>query len=114
VLVGTGIWLTFAFDASSQNALRLGACAGRSQSSDRLRIRPGPSLAAGVFRRAILVHMGRIFFTGAFRRRASWNWMIGLCMLMLASFTGFTGYSLPNDGFPHGLRIAYSVRSRSR
>jgi ubiquinol-cytochrome c reductase cytochrome b subunit len=31
-------------------------------------------------------------------------------MLLLASFTGFTGYSLPNDGLSGtGLRIAYSV-----
>lgn len=36
--------------------------------------------------------------------------MIGLCLLALASFTGFTGYSLPNDDLSGtGLRIAYSV-----
>ncbi len=110
VLVGTGIWLTFAFDASSQNAYAsVLALADRSHPIGYV-IRQVHHWAAVCFVAAILVHMGRIFFTGAFRRPRELNWMIGLCMLMLASFTGFTGYSLPNDGLSGtGLRIAYSV-----
>jgi ubiquinol-cytochrome c reductase cytochrome b subunit len=54
--------------------------------------------------------MGRIFFTGAFRRPREINWMIGFSMLALASLTGFTGYSLPNDLLSGtGLRISQSI-----
>ena len=110
VLVGTGIWLTFAFDAGSQ-----GAYASVVQLASRDHpigyvIRQIHHWAAVCFVAAILVHMGRIFFTGAFRRPRELNWMIGVTMLALASFTGFTGYSLPNDDLSGtGLRIAYSV-----
>ena len=110
VLVGTGIWLTFAFDASAQGAYpSVLALADRSHPIGYV-IRQVHHWAAVCFVAAILVHMGRIFFSGAFRKPRELNWMIGVCMLMLASFTGFTGYSLPNDGLSGtGLRIAYSV-----
>jgi ubiquinol-cytochrome c reductase cytochrome b subunit len=110
VLVATGVWLTFAFDASSENAyVSVLALADRHHPIGYV-IRQIHHWAAVCFVAAILVHMGRIFFTGAFRRPRELNWMVGLCMLALASFTGFTGYSLPNDGLSGtGLRIAYSV-----
>jgi ubiquinol-cytochrome c reductase cytochrome b subunit len=110
VLVGTGVWLTFAFDAGAQNAYpSVVALADRHHPIGYV-IRQIHHWAAVCFVAAILVHMGRIFFTGAFRRPRELNWMIGLCMLVLASFTGFTGYSLPNDDLSGtGLRIAYSV-----
>jgi ubiquinol-cytochrome c reductase cytochrome b subunit len=109
-LVGTGVWLTFAFDASAQNAYAsVLALADRHHPIGYV-IRQIHHWAAVCFVAAILVHMGRIFFTGAFRRPRELNWMIGLSMLALASFTGFTGYSLPNDDLSGtGLRIAYSV-----
>ena len=66
--------------------------------------------AALVFIGAILVHLSRVFFTGAFRRPREINWMIGLTLLLLALFNGFTGYSLPDDLLSGtGLRIAYSI-----
>jgi ubiquinol-cytochrome c reductase cytochrome b subunit len=110
VLVGTGIWLTFAFDASAQGAYpSVLALASRSHPIGYV-IRQIHHWSAVCFVAAILVHMGRIFFSGAFRRPRELNWMIGISMLALASFTGFTGYSLPNDGLSGtGLRIAYSV-----
>jgi ubiquinol-cytochrome c reductase cytochrome b subunit len=110
VLVGTGVWLTFAFDAGAQNAYpSVLALADRHQPIGYV-IRQIHHWSAVCFVAAILVHMGRIFFTGAFRRPRELNWMIGVCMLVLASFTGFTGYSLPNDDLSGtGLRIAYSV-----
>ena len=110
VLVATGIWLTFAFDASPQGAYpSVLALADRSHPIGYL-IRQIHHWSAVCFVAAILVHMGRIFFTGAFRRPRELNWMIGLTMLALASFTGFTGYSLPNDALSGtGLRIAVSV-----
>ena len=53
--------------------------------------------AALVFLAAMLVHMMRVFFTGAFRKPREINWLFGFLLLVLGMFTGFTGYSLPDD-----------------
>jgi ubiquinol-cytochrome c reductase cytochrome b subunit len=66
--------------------------------------------AALVFVAAIVVHMLRVFFTGAFRKPRELNWVIGVTLLLLAFGAGFTGYSLPDDLLSGtGLRIGYSV-----
>ena len=53
--------------------------------------------AALLFAASIIVHLLRIFFTGAFRRPREVNWVIGSLLLILAMFEGFFGYSLPDD-----------------
>ncbi|GAC51946.1 MULTISPECIES: cytochrome bc1 complex cytochrome b subunit [Gordonia] len=53
--------------------------------------------AALLFAASIIIHMARIFFTGAFRRPREANWIIGSLLLVLAMFEGFFGYSLPDD-----------------
>ena len=66
--------------------------------------------AADVFIAAIVVHLMRVFFTGAYRKPRDLNWSIGLTMLMLAILEGFAGYSLVDDLLSGmGLAIAYSV-----
>jgi ubiquinol-cytochrome c reductase cytochrome b subunit len=66
--------------------------------------------SADIFTGSIIVHMARIFFTGAFRKPRELNWTIGLVMLILAIFEGFIGYSLPDDLISGtGLRIGYSI-----
>ncbi len=66
--------------------------------------------AADVFVAAIVLHLMRIFFTGAFRKPRDLNYYIGLLMLMLAILEGFAGYSLVDDLLSGmGLVIAYSV-----
>jgi ubiquinol-cytochrome c reductase cytochrome b subunit len=62
--------------------------------------------AALVFVMAIMVHMLRIFFTGAFRKPRELNWLIGFTLFVLALAEGFCGYSLPDDLLSgSGLRI---------
>ncbi|MEV7925924.1 ubiquinol-cytochrome c reductase cytochrome b subunit [Kitasatospora sp. NPDC088779] len=53
--------------------------------------------AALVFVAAMLVHMMRVFFTGAFRKPREINWVFGFLLLILGMFDGFFGYSLPDD-----------------
>lgn len=66
--------------------------------------------AALVFVAAIVLHMMRIFFTGAFRKPREMNWVVGISLMLLAIGEGFFGYSLPGDLLSGaGLRIAYSV-----
>jgi ubiquinol-cytochrome c reductase cytochrome b subunit len=66
--------------------------------------------AAVVFVGAIVAHLARVFFTGAFRRPRELNWMVGVTLLLLGILNGFAGYSLLDDQLSGtGLRIAYSV-----
>ena len=53
--------------------------------------------AALFFVAAIMVHMMRVFFTGAFRRPREINWVIGGLLFILAVLEGFAGYSLPDE-----------------
>jgi len=66
--------------------------------------------AALMFAAAIMVHLARIFFTGAFRRPREANWVIGSLLLILAMFEGFFGYSLPDD-LLSGIGIRASLSS---
>jgi ubiquinol-cytochrome c reductase cytochrome b subunit len=73
-------------------------------------IRQAHHWAALVFVAAVVAHLSRLFFTGAFRRPRELNWIIGVTLLLLALFNGFSGYSLPDDLLSGtGLRIAYSI-----
>jgi ubiquinol-cytochrome c reductase cytochrome b subunit len=66
--------------------------------------------AANLFVAAILVHMLRIFFTGAYRKPREVNWLIGIVMFTLALLEGLFGYSLPDDLLSGtGLRITEGV-----
>ena len=53
--------------------------------------------SAMLFVAAMMVHMMRVFFTGAFRKPRELNWVIGSLLLLLGTLEGFTGYSLPDD-----------------
>ncbi|WP_067699217.1 cytochrome bc1 complex cytochrome b subunit [Nocardia jejuensis] len=65
--------------------------------------------AALLFAASIIIHLFRIFFTGAFRKPREANWVIGSLLLILAMFEGFFGYSLPDDLLSGtGLRAAFS------
>ena len=96
------------------------ACASRTPTPRRshlsldveggLLIRQTHHWAALVFLASIVLHLARVFFTGAFRRPRELTWYVGLTMLMLALIEGFAGYSLPDDLLSGmGLAIAYSV-----
>ena len=53
--------------------------------------------AALLFMAAIVVHLMRVFFTGAFRKPRELNWVIGTLLLIMGLVEGFAGYSLPDD-----------------
>lgn len=126
VLLLTGTFLTFFFDASTSHSVYRGAYeplngvevsdAYRSVLELSFDVRAGLVMrqihhwAALVFIGSIVAHLCRVFFTGAFRRPREINWIIGVLLLILAIFNGFSGYSLPDDLLSGtGLRIAYSI-----
>ncbi len=66
--------------------------------------------AALVFMAAIVAHLIRVFFTGAFRKPREMSWLIGVGLVVSGIMAGFTGYSLPDDLLSGvGLRIAFSI-----
>ena len=126
VLVITGIFLTLFYDPSDHTVIYHGSYtplygepmseAYRSVLQISLNVPAGLLMrqthhwAADVFIASIVVHLMRVFFTGAYRKPRDLNWMIGLTMLTLAILEGFAGYSLVDDLLSGmGLAIAYSV-----
>lgn len=126
VLVMTGIFLALFFDASTADTTYHGSFTpmqGQTTSAAfasavnlsfdvqaGLLMRQTHHWAALIFIGAIVLHLCRIFFSGAYRRPREINWLIGVTMLLLALLNGFTGYSMPDDLLSGtGLRIIYSV-----
>ena len=126
VLLLTGTYLSFFFDASMGDVVYNGSYVplrgvemSRAYASTLhisfdvrggLIIRQIHHWAALLFVAAMLIHMLRIFFTGAFRKPREVNWLIGLTLLVLGVVEGFAGYSLPDDLLSGtGLRIADAI-----
>src|SRR3954447_2333399 len=126
ILLLTGVYLTLFFHASSREVVYNGsygplrgvpmtdAYASTLHMSFDVRggllMRQIHHWAAVLFVMSIVVHMFRVFFTGAFRKPRTLNWYIGIGLMILAVLEGFAGYSLPDDLLSGtGIRIAYSV-----
>jgi len=66
--------------------------------------------AANIFMAAIVAHLLRVFFTGAFRKPREFNWILGIILLTLGLVEGLLGYSLPDDLLSGtGLRITSAI-----
>jgi ubiquinol-cytochrome c reductase cytochrome b subunit len=126
ILLATGVFLSLYYVPSTQQVIYHGSYtplngqwvseAYKSTVSISFDVRGGLLVrqmhhwAADIFTGSIIVHMARIFFTGAFRKPRELNWLIGANMLILAILEGFIGYSLPDDLISGtGLRIGYSI-----
>ncbi|MDT4943402.1 MAG: ubiquinol-cytochrome c reductase cytochrome b subunit, partial [Pseudonocardiales bacterium] len=126
ILLLTGTYLTFFFDPSMADTVYHGryvpmqgitmSKAYESTLNISFDVRGGLVIrqihhwSALLFLAAMLIHMFRVFFTGAFRKPRELNWLIGVTMLALAILEGFLGYSLLDDLVSGmGLVIAYSV-----
>jgi ubiquinol-cytochrome c reductase cytochrome b subunit len=126
VLVVTGVYLALYFEPSRATTVYTGVYGplrGETMSlayesvlhislsvEGGLLIRQAHHWAADIFLAAIVVHLMRVFFTGAFRKPRDINWAVGVTMLGMALLEGFLGYSLIDDLLSGmGLVIAYSV-----
>ncbi|WBB79949.1 cytochrome b N-terminal domain-containing protein [Micromonospora sp. WMMD882] len=126
VLLLTGVFLTFFFEPAMTEVIYNGSyaplrgtpmSAAYASSLDisfdvrgGLIMRQMHHWSALLFMAAIVVHMLRVFFTGAFRKPRETNWIIGSLLFWIGFLAGFTGYSLPDDGLSGtGLRIASAI-----
>ena len=126
ILLLSGTYLTFWFDPSQREVIYDGSyepLAGVEMSAAyastldiSFEIRGGLLMrqihhwSALIFMAAIVVHLMRVFFTGAFRKPREFNWIIGVGLLTLGIVEGFLGYSLPDDLLSGtGVRIAQAI-----
>ncbi|MGW2094876.1 cytochrome bc1 complex cytochrome b subunit [Promicromonospora sukumoe] len=127
VLIISGFFLTMFFEpsmalehyegehpASMQGQLMSVAFASTLEMSFEVRggllMRQIHHWSALIFMASIVVHMMRVFFTGAFRKPREINWIVGIVLMILGLAAGFTGYSLPDDVLSgNGLRITDGV-----
>ena len=126
ILLLTGTYLTLFFEASLSEVVYEGSYAPlrgvrmteayESTLNISFDVRGGLIIrqihhwAALMFMVSIVMHLLRVFFTGAFRKPREINWLIGVGLLVLGILEGFAGYSLPDDLLSGtGMRIAFSI-----
>jgi ubiquinol-cytochrome c reductase cytochrome b subunit len=126
LLVATGVYLTLFFEDSRSQTVYHGSykpLQGETMSrayesvlhlsldvKAGLLMRQTHHWAANVFLAAILLHVLRVFFTGAFRKPRDLTYLIGLAMLFIAFLEGYLGYSMVDDLLSGmGLAIGYGV-----
>jgi ubiquinol-cytochrome c reductase cytochrome b subunit len=126
ILLLTGTFLTFFFDASMAEVRYDGVYVplngvemSRAYASTlhiSFEVRGGLIMrqihhwSALLFLAAMIIHMMRVFFTGGFRKPREINWLLGMGLITLGMVEGFAGYSLPDDLLSGtGLRIAAAI-----
>ena len=126
ILLATGTFLTFWFDPSAKEVIYNGSyeplkglkmsAAYESTLHLSFDVRGGLLMrqihhwAALIFMAGMILHMLRVFFTGAFRKPREFNWVIGIGLLTLGIIEGFLGYSLPDDLLSGtGIRITEAI-----
>ena len=96
ILTVTGVLLMFYYVPSTEKAydimkdLQYVVSAG-------LVIRNMHRWAAHLMVLFVLLHMCRVFYTGAYKRPREFNWVIGVGLFLLTLGLSFTGYLLPWD-----------------
>jgi len=96
LLAGTGILLMFAYRPSPGEAYE-SIVALQSDVLFGQLIRNIHHWSGNILLIITLLHMLRVFFTGAFLGPRRFNWIIGLALLLLVLVSIFTGYLLPWD-----------------
>ena len=126
VLVATGIYLTLFYVDSTKEIVYHGSYAplqGQKMSEAYasvvhislqvkagLLIRQTHHWAANIFLAAIVLHLFRVFFTGAYRKPRELTYVLGVTMLIVSLLEAYMGYSLVDDLLSGmGLVIGYAV-----
>ena len=96
ILTGTGVLLMFYYVPSTEAAyqnmkdLEFVVTAG-------LVLRNMHRWAAHLMVLSVVLHLCRVFYTGAYKPPREFNWVVGVCLFLLTLALSFTGYLLPWD-----------------
>jgi quinol-cytochrome oxidoreductase complex cytochrome b subunit len=96
LLMSTGLLMIFVYEPSPERAYESILFIQREILFGRL-IRGIHYWSANLLVAVAVLHMLRVFLTGAFHAPRRSNWVIGLCLLFLILVSAFTGYLLPWD-----------------
>lgn len=96
LLVATGVLLSFYYRPSAEEAYQSVQHIVSGISLGWL-MRDLHAWSANLIVLAVLVHMARVFFGGAYKAPRETNWLVGLLLLFVIFAFGATGYLLPWD-----------------
>jgi cytochrome b-561 len=117
-LVFTGAYLSVNYIPSDHRVLLLGQTVPEAYASiayiDALPlgrvVRVVHHWSAHLMIGGILVHLTRVFVTGAYKKPREINWLVGVALLVVTTVEAFTGYALPDDAFSvTATRIGYGI-----
>ena len=58
----------------------------------------------------VVLHMLRVFYTGSYKPPREFNWIVGVCLLLIVFAFAFTGYLLPWDQISYwGTRVGTNL-----
>ncbi len=96
LLVATGVLLLFVYEPSPQTAYA-SIQALRNEVAFGQFVRNIHHWSGNLLLVVAVLHLLRVFLTGAFRPPRALNWIVGLALLLLTVASNFTGYLLPWD-----------------
>jgi quinol-cytochrome oxidoreductase complex cytochrome b subunit len=96
ILLGTGLLMIFVYEPTTRGAYKSIVFMQDETLFGRL-IRGAHYWGANLIIAVTVLHLFRVFLTGAYQGLRRPNWLIGLGMLLLVLVSGFTGYLLPWD-----------------
>ena len=96
VLIFTGVWLMFYYIPSVEEAYNR-MLDLRSSVEFGFLLRNLHKWSAEAMVVVVVLHMARVFFTGAYKPPREFNWVVGVLLLLLTIGLSYTGYILPWD-----------------
>jgi quinol-cytochrome oxidoreductase complex cytochrome b subunit len=96
ILVGTGIFLAMYYKPTPLEAYKSVEHIMTTVPMGSL-IRSIHHWAANTMIAAVMLHMMRIYFMGAYKKPRELNWVVGVTLLLITTTFGFSGYLLPWD-----------------
>jgi quinol-cytochrome oxidoreductase complex cytochrome b subunit len=96
ILVATGVLLMFYYVPSPEQAFNSMKDLQFVVSAGML-LRNMHRWAAHLMVVTVVLHLCRVFYTGAYKRPREFNWLIGVALLLATLGLSFTGYLLPWD-----------------
>ncbi|NIM49476.1 MAG: DUF4405 domain-containing protein, partial [Gemmatimonadales bacterium] len=96
LLISTGVLMMFGYEPSPEGAYASVLGLERDVLFGRL-VRSVHHWSANFLIAVVVLHLLRVYFTGAYHPPRQFNWVLGLGLLLCVLASNFTGYLLPWD-----------------